>query len=106
MHRRCIGESYQRELIAGRLVYECFRTTHDRREELDVSPSAWGMALRLIAEFGAGEWKEEYAPDVLIPDGTQWSLNIASPLLSVRSSGDNAFPPRFATVFAVIRALL
>jgi hypothetical protein len=64
------------------------------------------MALRLMAEFGAGKWKEEYAPDGLILDGTQWSLKIASPLLSVRSSGDNAFPPRFNTVFAVIRALL
>jgi hypothetical protein len=59
-----------------------------------------------MAEFGAGSWKEEDAPNGLILDGTQWSPNIASPLLSLQSSVGNAFPPRFNTVFAVMRALL
>ena len=100
------SDAYSCELVDGYLSYMTYGTAIEPPALCDVSPAEWGIVVRLFDAFGVGRWKTRYEPDSLVLDGTHWSLEIESPLVSVSSSGDNTYPPRFGTVMAVISALL
>ena len=99
-------DGYSCELAGGIVSYMPWGNATESPALLEITPAEWGLALRLLKAFGVERWRHRYEPDALVLDGTHWSLEIASPLVTVQSTGDNTYPPRFSTAMTVISALM
>ena len=76
-------------------------------DEATVTPSeeAWERFWATLDDAGVWDWAARYEPDSPVMDGTSWMLEAEHDGRRVRSSGSNAYPPRFADVCQAVAAL-
>lgn len=66
----------------------------------------WQTYLSELNRLKVWNWKEDYQPEFVICDGTQWSLWITWGRCKVVSVGDNDYPKGFQSFLKAIRALI
>ncbi len=90
-----------------RLLYSHGYGSDEALSEIEQpSDEQWQSFLAEINRFKVWDWKENYRPDTLICDGTQWSLWITWGRRKVVSNSDNSYPDNFQTFLKAIRKLI
>jgi hypothetical protein len=100
------GATYQVRLASdGTLEYSDI-PSHGNPVRIKVSADRWKAFRRHLDAAKIWSWRPEYI-DMAIADGKGWSLQIAYPDRSIRSSGSNAYPPKkqFDAFLAAVREL-
>lgn len=88
------GPSFSVEWQGDQLVYKCREGTEERGR-LQVRPTVarWRRFWDACDRIGVWSWPRSYSSSGLVKDGRGWELEIDSLRGSVRSEGDNAYPP-------------
>lgn len=58
--------------------------------------------LEALADVHLERWKESYAPEEPVLDGTQWELEVCFAGEQVRFQGDNAYPENFTRLLEAL----
>jgi hypothetical protein len=89
-----LGPSYSVELSHGKLHYVIWKGGDTLPVEVDIVPTAgqWREFRAALDSIDIWQWRDNYAPELSIRDGTQWNLDVAYEDAALRSGGDNAYP--------------
>ena len=88
------------------LFYQAAGWDKDLVEIEQPTEEQWQAFLSELNRLKVWNWKDNYQPEFVTCDGTQWSLWITWGRRKVVSSGDNDYPKGFQAFLKAIRALI
>jgi hypothetical protein len=90
------------------LVWQRTSAAGDVLDEVELQPSeaTWREFWRGLDQLGVWNWEAYYEPEYPTCGGTQWGVWIERGDRLLKSSGRDAWPPRFSDFLSAVRELM